>query len=203
MSKQLFLISCFIFLSGCVTPQSSAPTLYDLGTTTAPIMQPEKSNQVTSILVTPVISPQWLDKPAIHYRLAYSNPAKLYAYANSRWAASPAILLTQQMRQHISTGTPYFVIKNSAYARADYVLQIELVEFIQIFDLVDRSHVTVRLQASLIDRKSRALIQQKRFEAQLATPTADAAGAVSAFSKASQQLMQQIVNWTAFSPMQP
>lgn len=198
--RTLLLLTCgMLWLSGCIAPQQKVPTVYDFGATVSslkqPATKPQRTKHAISIQIANVVLPLWLENPAIHYRLAYSNPAKLYTYANSRWVASPAILLTQQIRCLVSNETSYFVVKNSVHARTNYILQVELEEFVQVFDRIDNSHVVVSLRASLIDRRSRMVLSQKRFSSQLAAQTADAAGAVSAFSTVSQQLIHQVVNW--------
>ena len=199
--RKLLLLACgMLWLSGCIAPkQKEISTAYDFGAAVSSLKQPatklKRPKHAISIQIANVVLPLWLENPAIHYRLAYSNPDKLDTYADSRWVASPAILLTQQIRNIVSNDTPYFVVENSVHARADYILQVELEEFVQIFDRIDSSRVVVSLRASLIDRGSRILLSQKRFSSQLASQTADAAGAVSAFSTVSQQLIRQVVNW--------
>lgn len=203
MNRLLLMVWGIISLSGCIAPQSHVSTVYDFGATSSALNQPAVKLQsakcsnfnACNIQVANVISPLWLDNQAIHYRFAYSNPTKLYTYANSHWVASPATLLTQQVRSLVLTNTPYYVIKDSAHARADYILQIELEEFIQVFNAADKSHVVVSLRASLIDRRSHVLLLQQRFSTQLPTPTADAEGAVTAFSMTSQKIANQVVDW--------
>jgi cholesterol transport system auxiliary component len=170
--------------------------VYDLGLqshTDNQLQQPHQQRK--SVLIADAAAPLWLDNTAIHYRLLYSNPSQSYSYANSRWAAPPAAILTQKIRDRIVTHTDKRVIKNSGTARADYILHIELEEFIQVFDTANDSRIAISLRASLVERNSRYLFAQKDFGIQEKTPTADAAGAVSALGSASNQLVDQLIAW--------
>ncbi|MEK6736533.1 MAG: ABC-type transport auxiliary lipoprotein family protein [Pseudomonadota bacterium] len=200
MKKILFSIG-ILLLSGCTvlpSPKTNS-TIYDFGVqqsqqTLKTFSPPDK---IKSLQVTEISSPAWLNNTAIHYRLAYHNPAQFHAYANSRWAAAPAILLTQQVRNRIVANTHNQVINDNITARAEYVLYIELIEFSQVFDTTDASYVTVSLRTSLVERNSRKLLAQKSFHTTIDTPTANATGAVSALISASNQSIDELIEWLA------
>lgn len=189
-----------LLLLGCtITPQVNAPlSVYSFDLQHTPDthvsgnLLPTKSR---SLLIADVTSPIWLDSQAIQYRLAYHNPMQLYTYANSRWAGTPAAMLTLQIRNHLLTETGNIVIKPGDGAQADYLLQIELGEFSQVFDTIDSSHAVINLNASLIKRKTRSLIAQHHFSTQQKAATTDAAGAAKALTKASSRLTENLVDW--------
>lgn len=198
MIKTLFLILISYLLSGCIALHKSPPSVsvYDFGMPEhTQNKQPSKHSK--SILIADATAPSWLDNQAIHYRLLYHNPSQLYTYANSRWIAPPAAIFTQQIRDRVATHTNTQVIKNSSTAKADYILHIELEEFIQLFDSLKNSQVAIGLRASLIERNSRHLLVQKDFKIKVQTPTADAAGAVVALGTASNQLISELIEWIA------
>jgi cholesterol transport system auxiliary component len=196
----IFLSIIILLLSGCaITPQIDAPlAVYNFGlqhtpdtsksTNPFPIKSP-------SLLIADATSPIWLDSQAIQYRLTYNNPMQLYSYANSRWAATPATMLTLQVRNYMLSEKGNAVIKPSDGAQADYMLQIELNEFSQVFETIDSSNAVIRLNASLIKRKTRLLIAQRNFSVQQKASTTDAAGAVKALAEASNQLTKKLGNW--------
>lgn len=196
----LLLILIAHQLAGCVSFNKSQPTvsMYDFGTqqaqTTRQISQQALQHR-KSLLIADATAPSWLDNNAIHYRLLYHNPTQSHAYASSRWIAAPAALLTQQIRNRIVTRTNEQVIKDSSTAKTDYALHIELEEFIQLFDTMDASHIVIGLRASLVERNTRKLLAQKDLSITEKTPTADAAGAVFALSSASNQLINELVDW--------
>ena len=128
------------------------------------------------------------------HRLAYHNALQAYTYTDSRWSSPPAFLLTQQLRQKISVDTNHLIIEDSNVALAEFELHIELEEFLHNFDTLTDSQVYVRFRASLVNKTHR-LIAQKIFNTSQPAPTANAAGAVKAFSIASNQLMDELVHW--------
>lgn len=200
MKQMLLLIFTIFLLTSCTglhKPQPAISTyafgMQHLSSIEQIPNQPHLHRK--SLLIADAAAPIWLDNPAIHYRLIYHNPAQSYAYANSRWIATPATLLTQQIRNRIITNTPEQVIRDSGIVKADYTLHIELNEFIQLFDTTDSSHVVVSIRVSLIEQNSRKLFAQKDFSTTENTPSADAAGAVFALSSASNKLINELVNW--------
>lgn len=200
MIKALVLILTLHLLSGCAVFHKSpaAISIYDFGLQPSQQTQNKlqsSSQKRKSILIANATTPLWLDNTAIHYRLLYHNPSQSYHYANSRWIAPPAALLTQQLRDRIVSRTNEQVIKDSSTAKTDYILHIELEEFIQVFDTAKDSHVLIGLRASLIERNSRHLFAQKDFNIKEKTSTADAAGAVSALGAASNQLTNELIGW--------
>ncbi|MEE8287841.1 MAG: ABC-type transport auxiliary lipoprotein family protein [Nitrosomonadaceae bacterium] len=200
MRKLYVLLS--IWLAGCtITPQAQTPVaVYDFGLQQVTSTYDTSSQQRqlwTSLLIAEATSPVWLDSQAIQYRLAYRDPTQLYNYANNRWAASPATLLTHRIRNRIAAVTNDKVISTSDSARTDFRLHLELEEFSQVFDAVDKSHVVIRLRASLVRRSSRSLQAQRNFSIKQAAPTANAAGAVQALTESSDKLTEDLIDWLA------
>ena len=200
MRKLYVLLS--IWLAGCtITPQAQTPVaVYDFGLQQVTSTYDTSSQQRqlwTSLLIAEATSPVWLDSQAIQYRLAYRDPTQSYNYANNRWAASPATLLTHRIRNRIAAVTNDKVISTSDSARADFRLHLELEEFSQVFDAVDKSHVVIRLRASLVHRSSRSLQAQRNFSIKQAAPTANAAGAVQALTESSDKLIENLIDWLA------
>ncbi len=204
MKKTAFLALVLLLSSACtLIPKPGIPvTTYDFNsqphTATHQLGQAGqpggKTSKKISILLKPVAAPLWLDTQAIHYRLAYHNRSQAHAYAQSRWSSPPAFLLTQQINEKIAAQSDYLVIKDSSIAVAEYTLHIELEAFSQIFDTQDDSHVIMRFRASLINNAHR-IIAQKTFSAIEPALTANAAGAVNAFSIAGNRLTIDLIHW--------
>ncbi|MCP5244690.1 MAG: membrane integrity-associated transporter subunit PqiC [Burkholderiales bacterium] len=199
--KILFVVfvTVIVLLSGCTIfpkPNTTVATFNFIADTSA------KNNQLDQpaaksgkkILITHTTAPLWLDTQAIYYRLAYHNPFQSYAYSNSRWSSPPAFLLTQQIKQKIAADTNHLIIKDSSMAIVENELHIELEDFSHIFDTLTDSRVVIRFQASLVNNSHR-LIAQKVFSAQQMAQSPDATGAVNAFSIASNQLMDELIQW--------
>lgn len=186
-----------LLVSGCsITRQTQTPTsVYDFGIQNTDNVTRQAQIKTPSILIAEVTSPVWLDNQAIHYRLAYHNPTQLFSYANSRWAATPAALLTRQISNRIMRDTNYKVTRAVDGVQVDYALHIVLEDFIQVFDSIGASHAAIQLNVSLIERRTRLLVAQRNFTMQKDTPTADAVGAVNALVEVSAHLNNNLINW--------
>lgn len=201
MKKYLVLAVAIAALGACAAirnPPSVA--VYDFGLQPLPVQfstaDASGNKQLqASLLVAETVAPAWLDSAAIHYRLAYHDPARSFAYGSSRWVATPAKLLTQRVRTRIAAINEQGVISAGEGARADYTLRLDLEEFAQVFDTPFESRAIVRFRASLIDRATRSVIAQRSFGMDLPSPTADAVGAVKALTEASDQLIGSLIGW--------
>lgn len=197
---KIILPAVILLLTGCtVTPHANVPlAVHSLGilhTSDINASTDQRPTRSPSLLVVDATTPVWLDSRAIQYRLAYHDPTQLYTYANSHWAATPAAMLTLQIRNRLLTETGHPVIKPGDGAQADYALQVDLTEFTQFFDSADSSHAVINLNASLIKRKTRTLFAQHNFSIHQETATKDAAGAVRALTEASDKLTKNLVDW--------
>jgi cholesterol transport system auxiliary component len=195
-----FLVLAILTLAGCVTARTQIPAaVYDFGqqrlATASDSEAPGNGRLKASLLVADATAPAWLDSTAIHYRLAYHDLAQSYAYASNRWAASPAVLLTQRIRSRIAGISDEGVVSAADGARTDYTLRLELEEFTQVFDTIDRSRAIVKLRASLIETGSRSLLAQRSFDIERTAPTANAAGAVRALTEAGDKLIGNLIAW--------
>lgn len=200
MIKKFIIFLIIVLLSACsIAPKPRTTVVnYDFGLQLFQQTSPtdEQSQlEVRSILVADIESAPGFDNQNIHYRLAYSNPTQNHTYANSRWVATPAVLLTQKLRSKIIQRTNHQIIKNNSTAISDYALHIELEEFIQVFDTKDTSHTIISLRASLVERKPHALLAQQTFSIKQNASSANAEGAVDALATASDMLIDEIVDW--------
>lgn len=171
------------------------PAGYDLG----PLKNyPRETPGIDVALLLPDVSaPAWLDNQGIVYRLNYQDATQPRVYAHSRWAASPALLISQRVRNRFAAAASGIVTAGDG-TRADYALRIDLEDFSQAFDAESRSRVSMRVRASLINIVGRALVAQRTFA--LERPAApNAEGAVKAFSEASDAMIDSLFEWTAQS----
>ena len=195
-----FLVLAILTLAGCATARTQTPAaIYDFGqqrlATVSDSEAPGNGRLTASLLVADVAAPAWLDSTAIHYRLAYHDLAQSYAYASNRWAASPAVLLTQRIRSRIAGISDEGVVSAADGARTDYTLRLELEEFTQVFDTIDQSRAVIKLRASLIETRSRSVLAQRIFDIERTAPTANAAGAVRALTEAGDKLIGNLIAW--------
>lgn len=194
MIKLSILICTALLLSACSMSSQNTRTVasYDLGLPVATRATPLHAN----LSITDIEAPQWLQGRAILYRLAYQNDKQLQAYASSIWVSPPPELLSLRLRQYFASGKTSSPVDRT---RADYILRIELESFEQLFTAPTSSVGVLRAKATLVNTLERRLITQKTFAIEQPSPTADAAGGISALAAASVQLVQAVHEWVATS----
>ena len=185
-------------LGGCsLAPVQSEVASYDFGNSPAASAPARLS---PSLLIFDVAAPAWMDTAAIHYRLAYQDATRPRPYAGSRWVMPPAALVTQRLRQRFAAASSGGVLVPADGLRAAFSLRIEIEEFAQVFDAPGSSRAVLRARASLLG--SRALVAQRTFSLERPATTADAAGGVRALIATSDELIGQLLEWTAINAKQ-
>jgi cholesterol transport system auxiliary component len=172
-------------LSACAVGGNKAapPALFDLG--------PLPSSAAAAwpdLQVSDMSAPPWLASAGMAYRLVYQNEFQAQFYRDSRWAAPPAALLTERLRQKLALGA-------RSAASKPVALRLELVEFEQRFNAPTQSEVRVSLRARLGEGGG----AMQTFELVKPSRSPDAAGAVRAFSEASDELLNQVLAWAALN----
>jgi len=195
--KKLLMMFLAAVLAGCSFGPAvkNTPVTYDLGAPRTDDIAGGKIINV-SLLVHNVMAPFWLDTPAIIYRFK-QDAGRQQSYADSRWVASPAALLTQRLRDRFTQASTGGVIGVADGVRADYILRVELEDFAQVFDRADASRGVIMARASLVDATRRVLVAQKNFTFEHAAATPNAQGGVQALTEASDGLIDAIITWTA------
>jgi cholesterol transport system auxiliary component len=173
---------------------SSEVTQYDFGP--APARKPAQGLR-QALLIYDVSAPGWLDSPFIYYRLAYQDAARPLAYADSRWVGPPAELIGSRVRGRLAASGKGGIVHPADGARASYALRVELDEFSQVFDAPKQSRAVVRLRASVLSRS--VLLAQRSFSVERPASTPDAEGGVRALIEASDDAVDQLIDWTVAS----
>jgi cholesterol transport system auxiliary component len=191
----LFLFIIFeVSLAGCsLGPEKrEAPSVFDLG----PQRAATASVRVNAtLLIPPVSATPMLDSLNIIYRLNYRDSGRPEAYTENRWAASPAIMLTDRLRARFAPATRGVVSLQDG-ARADIALRVELEDFSQTFDTPEASKVAVRVRASLVNVDTRVLLTQRTFAVERVAAT-NAPGAAKSLAEASDAVVDEMLQWAA------
>jgi len=197
--RKLSMVLGTLLLAACsLGPvQKDAPATYDLGAPRSEVVNQPRIR--ASLLVHAVAAPAWLDTTAIIYRLNYQDAARQQAYANSRWAAAPAALLTQRLRGRLAAASDGGVIVAGESARADYTLRVELEDFSQVFDAAEASRAVVMARASIVNVAKRTLLAQKSFSIARSAASANAEGGVRALAAAGDEMIEAVAVWAAAS----
>ena len=143
------------------------------------------------------LPPAWMHSSAIVYRLGYRNIAQLQSYALSRWSAAPQVLVTHRLRSALGKVVRGGFTEVTEGVHSDYVLRLELENFVQVVDTSTSARGVIRARASLIDAAQRRLHAQRVFEVEQPSPSVDAPGAVRALRAATDVLIAQLIDWTA------
>lgn len=194
MTAILKTLSSFLaiaLVAGCAS-KIDAPTQYDLGL--LPPAAATAAPSLPAVSLADVNAPAWLDNNMMYFRLAYANQLQPRPYAGSRWTMPPAQLFQQRLKSRLAQagGT---VLAMSDAALNIPLLRIDMDDFTQTFDTPSHSLATLQVRASLFN--GRTLLAQKSFSRQAATPSADAAGAASAFVAANDGVIDDLMGWLA------
>jgi cholesterol transport system auxiliary component len=183
-------------LGACQLPGAPPPeATFDFG---LPYAAPVQAGSIRgTILVPEVASPEWLDSPAIVYRLAYDDAARTRIYSRSRWAAPPPSLVTQRLRAAVALASGGLLVQPQDAVRADWVLRVDLEEFSQVFEVPDKSRAYVRMRATLIRATERGVVAQRTFGTERTAASADAVGGAKALASGADELVDAIVAWVA------
>ncbi|HWW05573.1 ABC-type transport auxiliary lipoprotein family protein [Collimonas sp.] len=197
MPRILPSLAAIALVAGCAS-KIDAPTQYDLGLLPAAAIATPVATTAATILpaisLADVNAPAWLDNNMMFFRLAYANQLQPRPYASSRWTMPPAQLFQQRLKSRLAQagGT---VLAMSDAALNIPLLRIDLDDFTQTFDTPSHSVATLQVRASLFN--GRVLLAQKNFSRQATAPSADAAGAASAFVAANDGVIDDLMSWLA------
>lgn len=174
-----------LFLSlvvGCMGGKPRpAPAVYDFGL--EPVAEPTLSAD-PRIRIDAITAAESLNSNRIRYRLNYQNPAQVFTYTESRWAAQPVELLLAKARA-----------SSPASSQSGCVLQLQLEVFDHVFDSPTASFGIIQFTALLKDKKPRKVIAHKQFQERVAASSADAKGGVAALNQASTAALAKALSW--------
>jgi cholesterol transport system auxiliary component len=183
------LAACALVAACAGSPVVMSDIRYDLGPTPTQTDVANVASTLPPLRVLAVIAPSQLDHDDILYRLS-TDPQRTASYAHSRWAMSPARLLTSRVRESLGTHTMVLAASDAAQAP---MVRIELDQFEQVFDSASVSAGELTARVTLIE-DGRASAQHV-FVARAPAPSPDAAGGVRALAAASDDFVGQLVAW--------
>lgn len=200
----IFLVVCLSALGGCasVARQNAFPQRYTLGAAAPSAVSSRSSSaNAATLQVARVEMPAWLQGVGMYYRLDYGNHQRIAAYANSAWAAPPAEMLEQLIRNALAVdGTWRAVVGPGSDAQARFILRVDVADFSQVFAMPQASFGVLDATATLAAADGSRVIAQRSFHLRIAAPSADAAGGVAALGRASRDLVRQLQTWLREQP---
>lgn len=195
MKRRSFLAgSASTLLAACsLAPKAVQPALYDFGIAPPPQAAVKLDSRIA---LAEVSANAWLQTPAIVYRLAYDDAARLRPYSLSRWAAPPAELVAQRLRFALAQAARNGFSMASDGQPIDQLLRVHLEAFEQVVDTPQASRGVARVLARLTSAERRARAQ-RLFQSEQPCGSVDAAGSVHALITATDALIAQILPWVA------
>jgi cholesterol transport system auxiliary component len=186
------LLAGLLALSACsLAPTAPTRTVYDFGP--APVPPAGGGGGPLAWRVADVTAAPGLAGEGIAYRLAFQQAQRLEHYRDSFWAAPPAALLTQRLREQLAAWpTP-----PACGGRAAALLTVNLDEFEQVFASPASSQVVLRLHATLWPADAAAPPLQQHWRLERPAPSPDAPGAVRALAGAVDAWLPQLAGWLA------
>jgi cholesterol transport system auxiliary component len=183
-ARVLHAAALAVALTACsvVPPAPPLPALFDFG------IAPALAAPAGAPGTVQVSAPPWLDGTAMLYRLAYGDASRLASYRDSRWAAPPAALLQERLKQRLA---------RAAGAGSASTLRVEVEEFCQVFETPTSSRATVRVRAALLEAGTGRVLRQQAFAEEVAATTADAPGGARALVQASDAALARVIDWAA------
>jgi cholesterol transport system auxiliary component len=176
MTRRFLALASVLFLAACGAG-STAPEqrTFDLGLD-AP------AARLPAVRIGAVRAAAPFEATDMQYRLAYRNVAEISAFANSRWAATPAEMLRKQLLRAAGEGT------------GKCSVDLEIQEFSQVFSAKDASDARIDLRASVRGGAARA------FSVVEPNAGADAISGAAALARASSRAIGELGGWIAAQP---
>ena len=164
-------------LAACAAPGASdvQVRVYDLGLT-------EPAARPIGARIGQVRAAAPLDSTDMHYRLAYRDAAELLAFAQGRWAATPAELVRKR-----------FVRSLEPAPGARCTLDVEVNEFSQVFSARDTSDALIEVRLMLVDGSAR--VAERIVRVMLADAGAGAAQGVGVMARATDEAIGRTAAW--------
>lgn len=164
-----------LVLHGCGSAPTQEPRTFDLG-----LEAPGARLPAVRVASVRAVAP--FDSADMQYRLAYRNAAEIAAYANSRWAATPAEMLRKQL------------LRASGDGAGKCTLDVDIQEFSQVFAAKEASEARIDLRASVRGGAARSL--------SIVEPNAgaDAASGAAAVARAANRAIGELAGWVVEQP---
>ncbi|HVY07826.1 MAG TPA: ABC-type transport auxiliary lipoprotein family protein [Burkholderiales bacterium] len=173
-----------IALAGCATTNQPAMENYDFG-----IPEVRTTEATADVYVAEVRAAEWLGSTDMLYRLEYRDPRALKPYAGSRWAGTPAAMLTSRLRQSVGNGMA------ARGRQTKCTLALYLSEFSQVFKSEQDSRVVMHLRATLNVAGSGEREKVRELRIERPAPAPNAAGEAAAFVEVVKSAADELNAW--------
>lgn len=194
MMKFTFSLIIIYFLSACtvVTPHISEYII-------DPVL--EKNNYVSvcnkhSLKVLQSFSSSSLMSTQMYYVL---GDYKRDTFTQSQWAESPNRAITNRIVSMLQSSKIFATVQVSkSRTKSDLFLETNIEDFTQYFSINEKkSYVKAVITMTLINAKTKNILDSKTFEKQVITKSIDAEGGVVALNRALLEILVESKQWLA------
>lgn len=148
-----------------------------------------------------IVQPTRLTNSSAIFYLENGHRQQPYAY--SRWYETLGSMLENKLLLAFEKAQVAETVTGSVSgARADFRLEIAILDAIHDFTGQKPSRVRLSCTASLLDKRTGESLASKLFEVVVPAPTDDAEGGVAAFNEAADRIVTDIVRWAVSIPSQ-
>ena len=184
-------------LSGCISllPKTKPAQLYRF---TAPAAGAAETAHPADTVGVFQSSGEFQRESAGDRILTVSGPKVAYI-AGVRWAAPAQVLFDEAMDAAFETaGGRVRLVPRGAPAATDYMLRIDVRNFEARYESGPKSAqtVVVHIHALMSRDRSRALVSEQMFEAQVVASDNRVSAIVAAYAKATDEVLRQLVAWS-------
>ncbi len=190
--KRLSITCGLSLLTGCVNLQpipAHTEAAYALERTAPPQSKAifQRTNS-TVLVTTPIAITSYSTSKMIYTQ----RPYQLRSFANNRWVAPPAQMLTPLLVQSLQN-TNYFkaVLSTPYFGETNYRIDSELLKLEQNFSHKP-SEIQLAMRVQVTNAATEKLLASRRFDVTVAAPSENPYGGVVAANEAVATLMQQI-----------
>lgn len=195
-------VALTFLLGGCASALPDKPAhvqAFDLGP--APSLPAAAAPRGSVIALEPMQAPADLQTQRMTYRLLYAGDEQQpRPYARAGWAMSPPELVQQRLRDALAA---QHTVLSDAVGLSALRVQAELTEFDQVFSAADSSAGVVTLRVTALAPAASgapAALAQRLFTARSPAASANAAGGAQALRTATDDVVQQVVQWLGALP---
>lgn len=182
--KYFILVLLVISQAACVGTNKPRPdiALYDFGYTSK---SDNKEQILAKINVDEISAIEALNYQKMRYRLNYENAARVFYYTESRWQATPAELVNNQLNTLLQSDTKAF----------NCSLKLKLQLFDHVFNSKNSSAGVVQMSAILATKSAQKIMANEVIIESVPAVTANAEGGAKALAQASENALIKAINW--------
>ncbi|GEM_PF-2916601 len=183
-----------LLMAGCsLTREVPPPVTYHLQTDGVSPKTMHETCTKKVVKVALVSTPKWLKGTEILYS---DTHGRMYRYTRARWQIPPADQL-QQITENALADSGVFraVVPYRSLAKYDWALEVRLEAMTQRIADDGSAETDLRLYAVLVERYTRHVLAEKRFDYRARQEKGDAESAVAAWSEAAGKFETDLPAW--------